>query len=76
MWKAYADPNKGWYNVNTCGAIKTSANLVKFKSIFFLLQSEHPCASTSDDVEGFISLLHHMLGCTFNHKTFMNSYRY
>ena len=40
------------------------------------LQPEHSGASTSDYVEGFISLLHHMLGHTFDHKTFMNSYRY
>ncbi|XP_072046198.1 uncharacterized protein [Amphiura filiformis] len=39
------------------------------------LPPEHPRASTSDDVECFISILHHMLGRTFDHKAFMNAYR-
>ncbi len=40
------------------------------------LEAEHPRANTSDDAEGFISILHHMLGRTFDHKAFVASYRY
>ena len=34
MWEAYAVSNKVQYDVSTCGAIKMSANLVRFKFIF------------------------------------------
>jgi hypothetical protein len=38
------------------------------------LPPEHPRASSTDDVEGFISILHRLLGKTFDHKTFMDNY--
>lgn len=34
------------------------------------LPPENPRASTTDDVEGIISLLHELLGLIFDHKTF------
>lgn len=37
----------------------------------FLL--EHPCAGSTDDVEGFISILHEQLGDVFDHKAFLQS---
>ncbi|XP_077995175.1 uncharacterized protein LOC144448771 [Glandiceps talaboti] len=39
------------------------------------LPPEHPRAGTSDDVESFISLLHHMLGPIFDHKKLKENYR-
>ncbi|XP_070534517.1 uncharacterized protein [Ptychodera flava] len=36
---------------------------------------EHPRASTTDDVEGFFSLIHSMLGPVFDHKTFRDNYK-
>ncbi|KXJ25564.1 Transposon Tf2-6 polyprotein [Exaiptasia diaphana] len=33
---------------------------------------EHPRASTTDDVEGFIGVLHDLLGPIFDHKTFLD----
>ncbi len=35
---------------------------------------EHPSAGTSDDVESFISVLHEILGDTFDTKGFYNSF--
>lgn len=35
------------------------------------LPPEHPRASSSDDVEGFISILHDQLGDVFDHKSFL-----
>ena len=35
---------------------------------------EHPRGSTTDDVEGFISILHEILGDIFTVKDFYNSY--
>ena len=37
------------------------------------LPPEHPRASSTDDVEGFISILHRLLGKIFDHKTFLDS---
>jgi len=34
------------------------------------LPPEHPRASSTDDVEGFIATLHQMIGVHFDHKTF------
>ncbi len=34
------------------------------------LPPEHPCASSTDDVEGFFSLLHDQLGDVFHHKVY------
>jgi hypothetical protein len=33
---------------------------------------EHPRASSTDDVEGFIGVLHDLLGPVFDHKTFLD----
>lgn len=38
------------------------------------LMPEHPRASSTDDVEGFFSILHRLLGKTFDLKAFMDSY--
>ena len=35
------------------------------------LSPEHPRAGSTDDVEGFISLLHEQLGGVFDHKAFL-----
>ena len=39
------------------------------------LPPEHPHASATDDVEGFIANLHQLIGVKFNHKTVRNNYR-
>lgn len=36
------------------------------------LSPEHPCASSTDDVEGFNTLLHDQLGDVFDHKAFLS----
>ncbi|XP_070533891.1 uncharacterized protein [Ptychodera flava] len=36
---------------------------------------EHPRASTTDDVEGFFSIIHNMFGRIFDHKTFKDNTR-
>jgi hypothetical protein len=36
------------------------------------LPPEHPRASSTDDVEGFIGVLHALLGPIFDHKTFLD----
>ncbi|CAB3977744.1 Hypothetical predicted protein [Paramuricea clavata] len=35
------------------------------------ISPEHPCASSTDNVEGFFSLLHGHLGDVFDHQTFL-----
>ena len=37
------------------------------------LPPEHPRASSTDDLEGFFSILHHLLGPVFDHKTFVDN---
>ncbi len=39
------------------------------------LPPEHPRASSTDDLEGFFSILHHLLGPVFDHKTFVDNYK-
>ena len=39
------------------------------------LPPEHPRASSTDDVEGFIALLHDQLGDVFDHKAFLSQQR-
>ncbi|XP_070555107.1 uncharacterized protein [Ptychodera flava] len=39
------------------------------------LPPEHPRAGTTDDVEGFFSILHSLLGRVFDHKAFRDNYR-
>lgn len=37
------------------------------------LPPEHPRASSTDDLEGYFSVLHHLLGAIFDHKTFIEN---
>ena len=39
------------------------------------IKPEHPRASSTDDIEGFFSLLHGMLGPVFNFKQFYDESR-
>ena len=39
-----------------------------------MLRPEHPCASSTDDVEGIMSLFHEMLGAVFDMKEFFDEF--
>lgn len=51
-----------------------SRNLRQIECLTEGLPPENPRASTTDDVEGLIAMLHLMLGPVFDHKSFIEEY--